>query len=129
MSLIKNNQISELEAEIERLTHLHNLDHSLADQWQKKNEVLQAQVEGYKRTIEARNISGEKVVKLLNENKAQGEKLRERLIYILSGGWRTVYIGSRLNQLKITVADETKEWLEQGRITIPHSEGQQAEQL
>ena len=32
---------------------------------------LQAQVEGYKRTIEARNISGEKAVKLLNENKAQ----------------------------------------------------------
>ena len=27
----------EKQKEIDRLTHLHNLDHSLADQWQKKN--------------------------------------------------------------------------------------------
>jgi len=31
--------------EIERLTHLHNLDHSLADQWQAKNEKLEAEIE------------------------------------------------------------------------------------
>jgi hypothetical protein len=31
---------SAAKAEIERLTHLHNLDHSLADQWQKKNEAM-----------------------------------------------------------------------------------------
>ena len=35
----------ELEKEVDRLTHLHNLDHSLADQWQKKNEELEARLE------------------------------------------------------------------------------------
>jgi len=34
-----------LKRENERLTHLHNLDHSLADQWQAKNEKLEAEVE------------------------------------------------------------------------------------
>jgi len=37
--------VGKLEAEVERLTHLHNLDHSLADQWQAKNEKLEAEVE------------------------------------------------------------------------------------
>jgi len=32
-----------LKREIERLTHLHKLDHSLADQWQAKNEKLEAE--------------------------------------------------------------------------------------
>ena len=59
----------------------------------------------------------------------QVEELRKRLIYLLNNGWRMVYMGSRYNQLKIAVSDETKEWLEQGRITIPHSAGRRVEKL
>ena len=36
--------LSQAADEIERLTHLHNLDHSLADQWQKKNVGLEATI-------------------------------------------------------------------------------------
>ena len=46
-------EILHLRSEIERLTFLHNLDHSLADQWQKKNEVLQAQVEEVREELDA----------------------------------------------------------------------------
>ena len=38
-------------SEVERLTHLHNLDHSLADQWQKKNEELLGLLENIKRLL------------------------------------------------------------------------------
>lgn len=60
---------------------------------------------------------------------AQVKELRERLIYILDRGWRMVYMGIRYNQLKIAVSDQTKEWLEQGRITTPHSAGRRVEKL
>ena len=97
----RNNQISELEAEIERLTHLHNLDHSLADKWQKKNGVLQVQV----------------------------EELHERLIYLLNFGWKTVYMGSRANRLQGEVDDKVKDWLEGARKLTPHSAGRRVEKL
>ena len=43
--------LSQAADEIERLTHLHNLDHSLADQWQKKNEELLGLLENIKRLL------------------------------------------------------------------------------
>ena len=44
-------RVLEQAAEVERLTHLHNLDHSLADQWQKKNEELLGLLENIKRLL------------------------------------------------------------------------------
>jgi hypothetical protein len=42
-----------VKAEVERLTHLHNLDHSLADQWLARAEKAEAEVEHLKKCVEA----------------------------------------------------------------------------
>jgi DNA repair exonuclease SbcCD ATPase subunit len=49
-------QVDALRAEVERLTHLHNLDHSLADQREAENERLRAVVEAARTFVEQHQI-------------------------------------------------------------------------
>jgi predicted ribosome quality control (RQC) complex YloA/Tae2 family protein len=44
---------NELRAEVERLKHLHNLDHSLADQWEAEVERLRAELRTCQETLTA----------------------------------------------------------------------------
>ena len=43
----KDEEIAKLRAENKRLDYLHKLDHSLADQWQYKNEQLRKELSKY----------------------------------------------------------------------------------
>ncbi len=56
--------------EVERLTHLHNLDHSLADQWQKDNERLRGMMEKDSIRTREHNI-------LVEENRTLTARLAE----------------------------------------------------
>ncbi len=55
------------------------------------------------------------------------EQLSERLKWILSISWRTVYIGSRYNRLEITVNDKVKDWLMEGLALVPQGASERVE--
>lgn len=49
---------AEKDKEIERLTFLHNLDHSLADQWQKANDEKDREIEHLREELDWKEAGG-----------------------------------------------------------------------